>query len=78
MFLLGTILLKPITHFCLFFSGHKMDLLGSIMSKMEKPPTTTTQAQRDAKKKQMEEVKKMKEREKDMLLKFRQQVCVHA
>ena len=53
-----------------------MDLLGSIMDKMEKPPTTTTQAQRDAKKKQMEEAKKMKEREKDMLMKFRQQVCV--
>ncbi|XP_043238297.1 sperm-associated antigen 7 homolog [Amphibalanus amphitrite] len=50
-----------------------MDLLGSIMSKMEKPPTTTTQAQRDAKKKHLEEAKKMKEREKDMLLKFRQQ-----
>ena len=43
---------------------------------MEKPPTTSTQAQRDAKKKQIEEAKKMKEREKDMLIKFRQQVCI--
>ena len=56
------------------FQDNKMDLLGSIMSKMEKPPTTSTQAQRDAKKKQMEEVKKMKEREKDMLLEFRKKV----
>ncbi|XP_037085839.1 sperm-associated antigen 7 homolog [Pollicipes pollicipes] len=50
-----------------------MDLLGSIMSKMEKPPVTTTQAQREAKKKQIEEAKKLKEKEKEMLLKFRKE-----
>jgi len=50
-----------------------MDLLGSIMSKMERPPTTTTQAQRDAKKRQVEAAKKMREREKEMILKFRKQ-----
>ncbi|XP_037085615.1 sperm-associated antigen 7 homolog [Pollicipes pollicipes] len=50
-----------------------MDLLGSIMSKMEKPPVTTTQAQREAKKKQIEEAKKTERKRKGMLLKFRKE-----
>lgn len=55
-----------------------MDLLGSIMSKMERPPVTTTQAQRDAKKKQVEAAKKQKEKEKEMIRKFRLEVSVQA
>jgi len=68
----------------LFLSGHrghsdhsssKMDLLGSIMDKMEKPPApTTVSKERQAAKKQQEVLKKLQEAEKEKLRKFREDI----
>lgn len=52
-----------------------MDLLGSIMDKMEKPPApSTVSKERQAAKKQQEVFKKLQEAEKEKLRKFREDI----